>query len=130
MTNRWGATAEEPFNLLPNFGFGVLFMPFSGREGFGSEFFRALADDENFGQLDVEEGAQVARYLIEHDYVQPEARPVNRVVAIALIADVRAELDSRAGLHAQVEPFRQERLRGCGGALRKGRPADGREQNG
>jgi dipeptidyl aminopeptidase/acylaminoacyl peptidase len=73
MTNRWGASAEEPFNLLPNFGFGVLFMPFSGREGFGPEFFRALADDENFGQLDIAESAQAVRYLIEHDYVQPGA---------------------------------------------------------
>jgi dipeptidyl aminopeptidase/acylaminoacyl peptidase len=73
MTNRWGATAEEPFNLLPNFGFAVLFMPFSGREGFGPEFFNALADDDNFGQLDVDEGAQAARYLLEHNYVKPEA---------------------------------------------------------
>jgi dipeptidyl aminopeptidase/acylaminoacyl peptidase len=73
MTNRWGATAEEPFNLLPNFGFGVLFMPFSGREGFGPEFFNALADNNNFGQLDVDEGAQAARYLLEHDYVKPGA---------------------------------------------------------
>lgn len=71
MTNRWGATAEEPFNLLPNFGFAVLFMPFSGREGFGPEFFRALADHDNFGQLDVAEGAQVVQYLLEQGYVQP-----------------------------------------------------------
>lgn len=73
MTNRWGATAEEPFNLLPNFGFAVLFMPFSGREGFGPDFFRALADNNNFGQLDVEEGAQAVRYLLEQNYVKPEA---------------------------------------------------------
>ena len=71
MTNRWGSTAEEPFNLLPNFGFAVLFMPFSGREGFGPEFFRALADHDNFGQLDVAEGAQVVQYLLEQGYVQP-----------------------------------------------------------
>ena len=71
MTNRWGTTAEEPFNLLPNFGFAVLFMPFSGREGFGPEFFRALADHDNFGQLDVAEGAQVVQYLLEQGYVQP-----------------------------------------------------------
>jgi dipeptidyl aminopeptidase/acylaminoacyl peptidase len=73
MTNRWGATAEEPFNLLPNFGFAVLFMPFSGREGFGPEFFNALADNDNFGQLDVAEGAQAVQYLIEHKYVKAGA---------------------------------------------------------
>jgi dipeptidyl aminopeptidase/acylaminoacyl peptidase len=71
MTNRWGATAEEPFGLLPNFGFAVLFMPFSGREGFGPEFFNALADKDNFGQLDVEEGAQAMRYLLEQNYASP-----------------------------------------------------------
>ncbi|HSL28972.1 MAG TPA: prolyl oligopeptidase family serine peptidase [Anaerolineales bacterium] len=70
MTNRWGATAEEPFNLLPNFGFAVLFMPFSGREGFGPEFFRALADHDNFGQLDVAEGAQVVQHLLEQGYAK------------------------------------------------------------
>jgi dipeptidyl aminopeptidase/acylaminoacyl peptidase len=71
MTNRWGATAEEPFNLLPNFGFAVLFMPFAGREGFGPEFFNALADNDNFGQLDVQEGAQAVRYLLEQNYASP-----------------------------------------------------------
>ena len=54
MTNRWGATTEDAFNLLPNFGISVLFMPFSGREGFGPEFYLALADEDNFGQLDVD----------------------------------------------------------------------------
>jgi dipeptidyl aminopeptidase/acylaminoacyl peptidase len=73
MTNRWGTSAEEPFSLLPNFGFAVLFMPFSGREGFGPEFFNALADKDNFGQLDVDEGAQAVQYLLEHDYVKPGA---------------------------------------------------------
>ena len=68
MTNRWGTTSEDPFNLLPNFGISVLFMPFSGREGFGPEFYRALADGDNFGQIDVEESALAARYLIDHGY--------------------------------------------------------------
>jgi dipeptidyl aminopeptidase/acylaminoacyl peptidase len=68
MTNRWGTTSEDPFNLLPNFGIGVLFMPFSGREGFGPKFYRALADGDNFGQIDVEESALAALYLLDHDY--------------------------------------------------------------
>jgi dipeptidyl aminopeptidase/acylaminoacyl peptidase len=71
MTNRWGTTAEEPFNLLPNFGCGLLFMPFAGREGFGPEFYLALADNDNFGQLDVAEGAQAVQYLLEQGYAQP-----------------------------------------------------------
>ena len=72
MTNRWGTTSEDPFNLLPNFGISVLFMPFSGREGFGPELHRALADGDNFGQIDVEESALAASYLIEHDYTTKE----------------------------------------------------------
>ena len=68
MTERWGTTSEDPFNLLPNFGISVLFMPFSGREGFGPEFYRALADGDHFGQIDVHEAALAARYLIDHGY--------------------------------------------------------------
>jgi dipeptidyl aminopeptidase/acylaminoacyl peptidase len=68
MTNRWGQTAEEPFTLLPNFGISVLFMPFAGREGFGPEFFTALMDERNFGQLDIDEAAQAVEFLIKEGY--------------------------------------------------------------
>lgn len=77
MTNRWGATTEDPFNLLPNFGISVLFMPFSGREGFGPEFYLALADEDNFGQIDVDESALVVQYLIEHGYTSESQIGVN-----------------------------------------------------
>lgn len=72
MTNRWGATAEEPFNLLPNFGVAVLFMPFAGREGFGADFYRALADEDHFGEVDIAEGAQAVQYLVEHHYTRSD----------------------------------------------------------
>jgi dipeptidyl aminopeptidase/acylaminoacyl peptidase len=68
MTNHWGASPDDPWNLLPNFGISVLFMPFSGREGFGPVFYRALADEHNFGQLDVEESALAAQYLLDHGF--------------------------------------------------------------
>ncbi len=77
MTNRWGATTEDPFNLLPNFGISVLFMPFSGREGFGPEFYLALADEDNFGQIDVAESALAVQYLIEHGYTSESQIGVN-----------------------------------------------------
>jgi dipeptidyl aminopeptidase/acylaminoacyl peptidase len=77
MTNRWGATTEDPFNLLPNFGISVLFMPFSGREGFGPEFYLALADEDNFGQIDVEESALAVQYLIEQGYTSQGQVGVN-----------------------------------------------------
>jgi dipeptidyl aminopeptidase/acylaminoacyl peptidase len=77
MTNRWGATTDDPFNLLPNFGLPVLFMPFSGREGFGAEFYRALADDDNFGQIDVHESAMAVQYMIRQDYTTENQVGVN-----------------------------------------------------
>ena len=77
MTNRWGATTEDPFNLLPNFGISVLFMPFSGREGFGPEFYIALADEDNFGQIDIDESALAVQHLIEHGYTSESQIGVN-----------------------------------------------------
>jgi dipeptidyl aminopeptidase/acylaminoacyl peptidase len=77
MTNRWGATSEDPFNLLPNFGISVLFMPFSGREGFGPDFYLALADDENFGQIDVDESAQAVQYMLKQGYTNESQIGIN-----------------------------------------------------
>jgi dipeptidyl aminopeptidase/acylaminoacyl peptidase len=77
MTNRWGATTDDPFNLLPNFGISVLFMPFSGREGFGPEFYLALADEDNFGQIDVHESAMAVQYMLEHGYTSASQMGVN-----------------------------------------------------
>jgi dipeptidyl aminopeptidase/acylaminoacyl peptidase len=68
MANRWGTTAEEPFSLLPNFGISVLVMTFPGREGFGPEFYNALKEGRNFGQLDIDEAAQVVEHLIALGY--------------------------------------------------------------
>jgi dipeptidyl aminopeptidase/acylaminoacyl peptidase len=68
MANRWGATAEEPFNLLPNFGIAVLVMTFPGREGFGPPFYNALKEGRSFGQLDIDEAAQAVEHLIAQGY--------------------------------------------------------------
>ena len=77
MTNRWGTTIEDPFNLLPNFGISVLFMPFSGREGFGPEFYLALADADNFGQIDIDESALAVQYMLEQGYTSEGQVGVN-----------------------------------------------------
>lgn len=68
MANRWGTTAEEPFDLLPNFGIGVLVMSFSGREGSGPAFYNALMEERNFGQRDIDEAAQAVEYMIAQGY--------------------------------------------------------------
>ncbi|NTU81608.1 MAG: prolyl oligopeptidase family serine peptidase [Chloroflexales bacterium] len=54
MMNQFVANVESPFALLPNFGFGLLVVPLYGREGIGPERFDALADNKNFGQIDID----------------------------------------------------------------------------
>lgn len=66
--NRWSADVEAPFNLLPQFGISVLFVPFPGREGFGPDFLKGLSEDENFGQIDIDEGAEVMRQTISRGW--------------------------------------------------------------
>ncbi|MEP0927841.1 MULTISPECIES: prolyl oligopeptidase family serine peptidase [Cyanophyceae] len=68
MANEFATEVEMPLNLLPNFGLAVLVVPLSGREGFGPEFYRALADDQNFGQIDLQEGAEIVRQMIQRGW--------------------------------------------------------------
>jgi dipeptidyl aminopeptidase/acylaminoacyl peptidase len=71
MLNMWGAEVERPFNLLPHFGFAVLVVPLPGRLGFGPAFLNGLADKANFGQLDIDEQAEIVRQAISRNYTQP-----------------------------------------------------------
>lgn len=59
--NRWDASVENPFALLPNFGVGVLVTPLYGRYGLGAERFTALVDGSNFGQIDIDEQVAFVR---------------------------------------------------------------------
>ncbi|WOD41660.1 alpha/beta hydrolase family protein [Nodosilinea sp. E11] len=68
MANEFATDVEMPLNLLPNFGLAVLVVPLSGREGFGPELYRALADGQNFGQVDVEEGADIIEQMIRQGW--------------------------------------------------------------
>ncbi|MCS6881222.1 MAG: prolyl oligopeptidase family serine peptidase [Oscillochloridaceae bacterium] len=61
--NSWRDTVEVPTSLLPNFGFGVLVTPLYGRYGFGPERFQALADGNNFGQIDIDAQAEIVAQL-------------------------------------------------------------------
>ena len=64
MGNMWGAHAENPTNLLANFGISVLVVPLTGREGYGAAFIRAQADRTNFGQMDIDEMAQIVNQML------------------------------------------------------------------
>ncbi|WP_017298615.1 alpha/beta hydrolase family protein [Nodosilinea nodulosa] len=68
MANEFATEVEMPLNLLPNFGLPVLVVPLSGREGFGPELYRALADGQNFGHIDVQEGADIIGQLIQRGW--------------------------------------------------------------
>jgi dipeptidyl aminopeptidase/acylaminoacyl peptidase len=68
MANEFAAAVEMPLNLLPNFGLAVLVVPLAGREGFGPEQFRALADDQNFGQIDIREGADIVEQMVRRGW--------------------------------------------------------------
>jgi dipeptidyl aminopeptidase/acylaminoacyl peptidase len=64
MTNQWGANVENPYALLPNLGVAVLVVPLSGRFGLGPRVYSALFDGTNFGQIDIDEQAQIVRQMI------------------------------------------------------------------
>ncbi|MEM9118336.1 MAG: prolyl oligopeptidase family serine peptidase [Cyanobacteria bacterium P01_D01_bin.6] len=64
MTNEFATEVEMPFNLLPNFGISVLSVPLAGREGFGTELYRLQAEGNNFGQVDITEGVEIAAQIV------------------------------------------------------------------
>ena len=64
MINEFAVEVEMPLNLLPNFGVSVLSVPLAGREGFGTDLYRLQADGNNFGQVDIREGVEVAAQVV------------------------------------------------------------------
>ncbi|MBC8076555.1 MAG: prolyl oligopeptidase family serine peptidase, partial [Chloroflexales bacterium] len=64
MYNRWIGIVELPYTLLPSFGFSVLVVPLAGRDGLGPRAYSALYDGTNFGQVDIDEQAEIARQMI------------------------------------------------------------------
>jgi pimeloyl-ACP methyl ester carboxylesterase len=72
MISRWAANVEAPFALLPNAGFSMLILPLPGREGWGPQFYSALANGRNFGTIDIDEAAQAVRQMIARGYTSPD----------------------------------------------------------
>lgn len=69
--NSWSATVESPFALLPNHGIGVLVTPLYGRPGLDPQRFTALASGSNFGQVDIDEQAEIVRQLTARGWSGP-----------------------------------------------------------
>lgn len=72
MVNEFAVEVEMPFNLLPNFGISVLSVPLAGREGFGADVYRLQADGDNFGQVDIVEGVEVAAQVVGQRWARPD----------------------------------------------------------
>ena len=68
MTNEFAVETEMPLNLLPNFGISILSAPLAGREGYGPEFYRLQAHEDNFGQVDLLEGVDIVSQLISWEW--------------------------------------------------------------
>jgi dipeptidyl aminopeptidase/acylaminoacyl peptidase len=71
MNNEWAANVENPYALLPNFGFSLLIVPLSGREGYGPATLNALADGTNFGQIDEDEMAEIVQQAVARGWTSP-----------------------------------------------------------
>lgn len=64
MISTWRANVENPYALLPNFGYGLLVVPLSGRDGTGEQSYVALANGRNFGQVDIDEQAEIVQQMM------------------------------------------------------------------
>lgn len=106
MVNEFAVEVEMPFNLLPNFGIPVLSVPLAGREGFGTDFYRLQADGNNFGQIDIIEGVEIAAQLASQGWSRPEQLGVTgcsyggyyAAQAIATFPDVFAAANPQCSL--------------------------------
>jgi dipeptidyl aminopeptidase/acylaminoacyl peptidase len=64
MRNEWATNVENPYALLPSFDFALLIVPTAGRTGYNAAAFNALADGSNFGQVDIDELAEITRQTV------------------------------------------------------------------
>jgi len=106
MVNEFAIEVEMPLNLLPNFGIAVLAVPLAGREGFGTDFYKLQADGNNFGQVDIIEGVEIASQLVKRGWARPEQLGVTgcsyggyySAQAIATFPDVFAAANPQCSL--------------------------------
>jgi dipeptidyl aminopeptidase/acylaminoacyl peptidase len=63
MLSYWFANVENPYALLPGMGTALLVTPLAGRPGYTTATFNALADNANFGQVDIDEQAEIVRQM-------------------------------------------------------------------
>ncbi|MEF3273734.1 MAG: prolyl oligopeptidase family serine peptidase [Chloroflexus sp.] len=70
MLNMWQANVENPYALLPAFGFALLITPLAGRQGYTPAVYNSLVDSANFGQIDIDEQAEIVRQAIARGWTK------------------------------------------------------------
>ncbi|MFN2343678.1 MAG: alpha/beta hydrolase family protein [Desulfonatronovibrio sp.] len=63
MLNTWSYRVEYPLTLLPSMGISVLMIPLQERPGLDSENWKELANGQNFGNVDIDQMAEIALQL-------------------------------------------------------------------
>ncbi len=71
MNNSWSTSVEAPFALLPGMGMALLVTPVAGRPGATAASFNSLVDGTNFGAIDIDEQAAIARDMIRRGWTSP-----------------------------------------------------------
>ncbi|RRR71219.1 MAG: S9 family peptidase [Candidatus Viridilinea halotolerans] len=71
MHNEWSTYVEQPYALLPGMGFALLVTPVAGRPGYTPAAFNSLVDGTNFGAIDIDEQAAIAREMIRRGWTSP-----------------------------------------------------------
>jgi len=72
MVNGYGSSVESPYSILPNFGIPVFMANAVGRSVKSPDFFSAMADGRNFGQLDIRQIKEGVEHLVERGIADPE----------------------------------------------------------
>jgi dipeptidyl aminopeptidase/acylaminoacyl peptidase len=68
MFNSWLTNVENPYALLPGMGISLLVTPLAGRPGYTPAVYNALADNANYGQIDIDEQAEIVRQMIQRGW--------------------------------------------------------------
>jgi dipeptidyl aminopeptidase/acylaminoacyl peptidase len=68
MVSYWRSNVENPYALLPGLGIALLVTPLAGRPGYTPAVFNALADGANYGQLDIDEQAEIVRQMVQRGW--------------------------------------------------------------
>jgi dipeptidyl aminopeptidase/acylaminoacyl peptidase len=71
MLRDFGGTVESPYSLLPRFGIPVFVANAVGRSVKSPAFYTAMADDRNFGQLDIAQIRDGVEHLIDQGVAHP-----------------------------------------------------------